>query len=103
MDLSSSPCEGNFVHRQFHQVDAAPVSGWQVFDRQRVRNIIGIESTSLISDDNKHAGGPLAAATDINQLASFQAIAVEHCVTHGFPKRDFNELLLAGNRTGSSD
>jgi len=24
-------------------------------------------------------------------------------VTHGFPKREFNELLLSGNATGSSD
>ena len=34
-------------------MDAAPVFGTQVFDRQRIRNTIGIESMSLISDDDE--------------------------------------------------
>jgi hypothetical protein len=58
---------------------------------------------SLISDDDEHSLGAFAAATDMNQLASIQAIAMEYRVTHGFPKRKFNELLLSGNATGSSD
>jgi hypothetical protein len=103
MDLSSSPLKGNFVHSQFHQVDAAPVFGIQVFDRQRIRNIIGIESMSLISDDDEHSLGAFAAATDMDQLASIHAIAVEHRVAHGFPKREFNELLVSANATRSSD
>ena len=58
---------------------------------------------SLISDDDEHSLGGFAAATDMNQLSSVHAIAMEHGVTHGFPKREFNELLLSGNATGSSD
>jgi len=84
-------------------VDAAPVFGFQVFDRQRIRNIIGVESVPLIPDDNEHSLGAFAAATDMNQLARIHAIAMEYRVTHGFPKREFNELLLSGNATGSSD
>jgi len=84
-------------------VDAAPVFGIQVFDSQRIRNIIGVESMSLISDDDEHSLGAVAAATDMNQLASIHPIAMEYRVTHGFPKREFNELLLSGNATGSSD
>ena len=57
----------------------------------------------LISDNDEHSPGAFAAATDVNQLASIHAIAVEHRVTHGFPKREFNELLLSANATGSSD
>jgi hypothetical protein len=84
-------------------VDAASVFGIQVFDRQRIRNIIRVESMPLISDNDEHSPGAFAAATDVNQLASIHAIAVKHRVTHGFPKREFNELLLSGNATGSSD
>ena len=68
-DLSSSPFKRNFVHSQFHQVDAAPVFGIQVFDSERIRNIIRVESISLIPDDNEHSLGAYAAATDMNQLA----------------------------------
>src|SRR5580704_7837955 len=39
---------------------------------------------SLISDDDEHSLGTFAAATDMNQLAGIEAIAVEYRVTHGF-------------------
>src|SRR5258708_24687330 len=84
-------------------MDAAPVFGTQVFDRQRIRNTIRIESMSLISDDDEHSLGAFAAAPDMNQLASVHAIAVEYRVTHGFPKGEFNELLLSANATGFGD
>jgi len=58
---------------------------------------------SLISDDDEHSLGAFAAATDMNQLASIHAIAVEHRVAHGFAKREFNEPFLSANATGSSD
>jgi hypothetical protein len=58
---------------------------------------------SLISDDYEHSLRAFAAATDMNQLASIHAIAMDHRVTHGFPKREFNELLLSANATGSDD
>jgi hypothetical protein len=83
-------------------VDAAPVFGAEVFDRQRVGNLVGVESMSLISDHDEHSLAALAAATDVNQLASVQAIAVEHGVAQGFPKREFNELFLSENTAGSS-
>ena len=51
--------------------------GFQVFHRQRVRNIIGVESIPLVPDDNGHSLGAFAAATDVNQLASIQAIAMD--------------------------
>jgi hypothetical protein len=57
---------------------------------------------SLISDHDEQSLSALTA-TDMNQLASIHAIAAEHRVTHGFPKREFNELLLSANATGSSD
>ncbi len=81
----------------------APALGIEVFDRQRVGNLIGVESISLISDDDEHSLAAFAAATDVNQLAGVQTIAVEHRVTHRFSKREFNELLLSANATGSSD
>jgi hypothetical protein len=103
MDLRSSAFKRNFVHSQFHQVDAAPVFGIQVFDSQRIRNIIGVESISLIPDDDEHSLGAFAAATDMNQLASIHSIAVEYRVSYGFPKSEFNELLLSGNASRSGD
>jgi len=51
MDLRSCTFKGNLVHSQLHEVDATPVFGIEVFDRQRIRNIIGVESMSLVSDD----------------------------------------------------
>ena len=66
-DRRSSSFKRNFVHGQFHQVDPAPVFGTEIFERQRIGNLIGIESLSLISDDDEH--GAFAAATDMNQLA----------------------------------
>jgi len=83
-------------------VDAAPVLGTEVFDRQRIGNLIGVESMSLISDDDEHSLAAFAAATDVNQFVGVQAIAVEHRVTQGFPKGEFNELLLFENTAGSS-
>ena len=58
---------------------------------------------SLISDDDEHSLSAFAAATDMNQLSRIHAITVEHSVTHGFPKREFNGILLSSNATGSSD
>jgi hypothetical protein len=83
-------------------VDAAPVLGTEVFDRQRIGNLVGIESMSLISDDDGHSLAPFAAATDVNELASVRVIAVDHRVTQGFPKGEFNELLLSENTAGPS-
>jgi len=83
-------------------VDTAPVFGIEVFDRQRVGNLTGVESISLISDDDEHSLAAFAAATNVNQLARVQAIAVEHRVTQGFPKGEFNELLLSRNTAGAS-
>jgi hypothetical protein len=57
---------------------------------------------SLISDDDEHSLAAFVAATDVNQLASVQAIAVEYRVTQGFPKGEFNELLLSENTAGSN-
>ena len=103
LDFRSSPFIRNFVHSQFHQVDAAAVFRFQVFNRERISNSIGVESMSLISDDNEHSLGVFAAAADMNQLASIQAIAVEYRVSDSFPKRKFNELLISANTIGSSD
>jgi hypothetical protein len=74
-----------------------------VFDRRRIGNSIRVESMPLISDSDEHSPGAFAAATDVNQLASIHAIAVKHRVTDGFPKREFNELLLSANATGFGD
>jgi len=84
-------------------VDAAPVFGTEVFVRQRIGNLMGVESMSVISDDDEHAFAGFATTTDVNQLAGVQTIAVEHGVTQGFPKREFNELLLSGNTARCHD
>jgi hypothetical protein len=78
-------------------VDAAPVFRPEVFERQRIGNLIGVESVSLISYGDEHSLAVFAAATDVNQLARVQAIAVEYCVTQCFAKREFNVLLLSAN------
>jgi hypothetical protein len=84
-------------------VDTAPVFGIEVFDRQRVGNLIRVESITLISDDDAHSLAAFAAATKVNQLACVRAIAVEHSVIQGFPKGKFNELLRSQNTAGCSD
>jgi len=57
----------------------------------------GVESMSLISDDDEHSVAVFAAAADVNQLAGVQSIAVEHRVTQGFAKGEFDELLVSQN------
>lgn len=83
-------------------MDAAPVFRTKVLESQRIGNSIGIESVSLISDDDGHNLAAFATATDVNQLARIQAIAVEHRVTQSFPKGEFNRLLRSENITGSN-
>lgn len=102
MDLRSCTFKGHLVHSQLHEVDATPVFGIEVFDRQRIRNIIGVESMSLVSDDYEHSLGAFAAATDVNELAGVQAIAVEYRVSQGFPKGEFNVFLVSENTSRSS-
>jgi len=97
MDLRSSAFKKNFVHGQFHQVDAAPVFGTEVFERQRIGNLIGVKSWSLIPDHDGHSSAAFAEAMDVNQFACVSAIAVEHRITQGFPKREFHELFLPAN------
>jgi hypothetical protein len=52
---------------------------------------------SLTTDDDEHSLAVFAAAADANQLACVQSIAVEHRVTQGFAKGEFDELLVAQN------
>jgi hypothetical protein len=47
---------------------------------------------SLISDDDEHSVAAFAAATDVNQLAGVQSIAVEHRVTQCFSKGEILRL-----------
>jgi hypothetical protein len=84
-------------------MDAAPVFGPEVFERQGIGYLVGIESLSLIPDDDGQSTAADAAATDMNQLAGVQAIAVEHRVSQGFPKREFNALLLSANAARCHD
>src|SRR5258708_2969135 len=58
---------------------------------------------SLISDDDEHSVAAFAAAADVNQLAGVQSIAVEHRVTQGFAKGEFNKLLLAADTVRRCD
>jgi hypothetical protein len=71
-------------------MDAAAMFGGEFFDRQRIGKVIRIESVSLIPDHDEHSLVPFAAATDVHQFAGIQAIAVDHRVTQGFPKREFD-------------
>jgi hypothetical protein len=103
VDLRSSPFKRNFVRRHFHQADSAPVFGFQVLDRERIRNSAAVESGSLISAGDEHSHVAYAAATDMNQFRRFRAIAVEYPVTHCSAKCAFNEILLAVKATGRSD
>ena len=78
-------------------MDAAAVFGTEVFDRQRIGDVFRIESVSLVPDHEDHSLGSFAAATDMNQFAGIQAIAVEYRVTQGFAKGEFDELFLSVN------
>jgi hypothetical protein len=103
MDLRSSAFKRNFVHGKFHQMDAAPVFGIEVFERQGIGYPIGIEPLPLIPNDDGQSTAAVAAATDVNQLARVQTIAVEYRVAQGFPKGEFNELFLSGNTAKCHD
>src|SRR5690242_949176 len=95
--------ERNFVHGEFHQMDAAPVFGGQIFERQRIGNVSRVKSLALISDDNKDPLATVATAAGMNQLPAIQAIAVEHRVTQCFPKGEFDVLLLSADAAGFRD
>jgi hypothetical protein len=83
-------------------MDAAPVFGTKVLVSQRIGNSVGVESVSLIPDDDGHTLAVFAAATDVNQLANVQPIPMEHRVIQSFPEREFNGLFLSENTAGSS-
>jgi len=83
-------------------VDAAPVFGTEV-SNAKGSGPYGVESISLISDDDEHSVAAFAAATDANQLASVQAIAMDYRVTQGFPKSKLNELFLSANTARCRD
>jgi hypothetical protein len=83
-------------------MDAAPVFCTKVLESQRIGNSIGVESVSLVSDDDGHTFAVFAPAPDVNQLAAIQPIPVEHRVTQSFPKGEFNGLLRSENITGSN-
>ena len=70
MDLRSSAFKSNFLHGKFHQMDAAAMFGPEVFDRQRIGYLIGVESLPLIFDTDGHSFPVFAVATDVNQLVS---------------------------------
>jgi hypothetical protein len=78
-------------------MDAAAVFGIEVFNRQRIGDVIRIESVSLIPDHEDHSLASFAAATDMNQFAGNQAIAVKNRVTQSFAKREFDKLFLSVN------
>ncbi|HXM92864.1 MAG TPA: hypothetical protein VOA64_01215 [Candidatus Dormibacteraeota bacterium] len=69
VDLRSSALKRNVVHGKFHQMDAAPMFGPKVFERQGIGCLIGIESLPLIPDDNRQSTVAVAAATYVHQLA----------------------------------
>jgi hypothetical protein len=73
--------ERNFVHGKFHQMDAASMFRFEVFNRQWIGQRLRVESFSLIADHEVHALAAFAAATDVSQLASLEAIAMEHRVS----------------------
>jgi len=64
---------------------------------------MGVKSIPLISDDDEHSLGVVRAAADMDELANIRAIAVQHRVTYGFSKSEFNELFPSANAAGTSD
>ena len=103
VDLRSSAFKRDFVHGKFHQADTAPMFGPEVFERQGIGYLIGIESLPLIPDDDGQSTAAVAVATDVNQLACVCAISVEYRIVQGFAKRQFNELLLSANTARCHD
>ena len=75
--LRSSVFERNFVHGNFHQMDPTPAFRAEILNRQGIGYLIRIESSSLIRNDNEDFPAGFAAAMNMNQLASLQAIAVD--------------------------
>jgi hypothetical protein len=75
----------------------------EILDRQWIWYVIGIESSSLIRNDHEEFPTRFPTTMNMNQLASIQAIAVKHRVTQGFPKSEFNVLLLATDTTRCRD
>jgi hypothetical protein len=89
--------ERNFIHGKLHQMDPTPVFRAEILNRQGIGYLIGIESASLVRNDNEDFPAGFATAMNMNQLASLQAIAMEHRVAQCFPQRELDELLLAAD------
>jgi len=96
------PFKRNFVHGQFHQVDAAPCSA-PSFRTPEDRELYWRRILALIPDYDRQPTAAFAAATDVDQLACVSAIAVEHRITQGFPKREFNESSFSANTARCCD
>ena len=76
-DPRSSVFERNFVHGNSPQMDPIPAFRAEILHRQGIGYLIRIESSSLIRNDNEDFPAGFAAAMNMNQLASLQAIAVD--------------------------
>jgi hypothetical protein len=95
--LRSSVFERNFVHGNFHQMDPTPAFREEILIRQGIGYLIRIESSSLIRNGKENFPTGFATAMNMNQLASLQAIAMEHRVAQCFSQRQLDELLLAAD------
>ena len=79
------------------QMDPIPAFRAEILHRQGIGYLIRIESSSLIRNDNEDFPAGFATAMNMNQLASLQAIAMEHRVAQCFPQSELEELLIAAD------
>src|SRR5271155_1446633 len=91
----------HIVHKRFHQLDAAPMVGSGGRCEAVTHYLSGVESFSLIRDnDGYFVAGP-AAAVDVYFFSWIFLIAVHDRIVERFPKRQLDTELLTRNRLGS--
>jgi hypothetical protein len=103
VDFGATAFKGDFVHRQLHQVDAAPVLSLEIFRSEGIKNCIRIKPSPLVPDDNGQSLSQLTSTANLNQLMCVHPIAVNDRVVDSFPKRQFDCGFLAGNAPRSFD
>ena len=66
MDFRPASFKVHVVHKRFHQRDAAPMRGFEIIERQGIRNRARIKPLALVRDGNRDFFSDFAAAADVN-------------------------------------
>ena len=85
----------NLVHELLHQENAASVFSAEIFGRQRVGDILGIEAGAFVTHDERNTVLFSAIATNMHTFRGILTISVKHRVCERFAQRQLDRKFAA--------